>query len=118
MKFLEKFANLSKSEQKVLLFCLKKIPNPRARTDDIQYIACALNLNYKTVWRSLQNISIDPLFSKLVKYIHSDISPSKTVKLEAIFLGKCCLSEFDYEAIDNGLVIPGVANQNINEAKS
>lgn len=110
LQFLEKFADLSKSEQKVLLFCLKKLPNPRARTDDIQYIALSLNLNYKTVWRALQNISIDPLFSQLVKYIHSDIYPNKTVKFEAVFLQECCLSEFDYDAIDYGLAINEVVN--------
>ena len=75
LEFLEKFCKLTNSEQRIFIYCLKKCPFPRSRTDDLLQIAFALGLSYKTVWRAFQTFKHYPQFDKLVKYIHSDILP-------------------------------------------
>jgi hypothetical protein len=74
--FLQDFCKLTNSEQRVFLYCLKNCPFPRAKTDDLNAIAYALGLSYKSVWRAVHAFELYPQFNRLVKYIHSDILPS------------------------------------------
>jgi hypothetical protein len=73
--FLQDFCKLTNSEQRVFLYCLKKCPFPRSKTDDLNSIAYALGLSYKSVWRAVHAFKLYPQFNRLVKYIHSDILP-------------------------------------------
>lgn len=73
--FLQDFCKLTNSEQRVFVHCLKKCPFPRAKTDDLNAIAFALGLSYKSVWRAVHAFKLYPQFNRLVKYIHSDILP-------------------------------------------
>jgi hypothetical protein len=74
--FLQDFCKLTNSEQRVFLYCLKNCPFPRSKTDDLNSIAYALGLSYKSVWRAIHAFELYPQFNRLVKYIHSDILPS------------------------------------------
>ena len=104
LEFLEKFCKLTNSEQRIFIFCLKKCPFPRSRTDDLLQIAFSLGLSYKTVWRAFQTFKHYPQFDKLVKYIHSDILPKEHVPdcLNVIAGG---LFEVDFFGLELGKVV-------------
>jgi hypothetical protein len=83
LEFLKEFASLSHAEQKVFLFCLEHNPHPQAYTGDLQYIAACTGLYYQTVRQALHAISVSPTLSKVVKYIHPDVSAPVMVSLDA-----------------------------------
>lgn len=74
-EFLQHFADLSKSEQKIYLYCLQKKAFFRHGSEDLNILAFKLHLSYKTVWRAVKNLAENPITSSVVKYIHSDILP-------------------------------------------
>lgn len=95
-QFLKEFAALSKSQQEVFLFCVKHCPRPQKHSGDVRYICQATNLTYKTVLPALYAINQSKLLSKVVQYIHTDISGSKFVPLDSVPFGGV---PFDWEEV-------------------
>lgn len=102
-EFLQHFADLSKSEQKIYLYCLQKKAFFRHGSEDLNNLAFKLDLSYKTVWRAVKNLAKNPISSSVVKYIHSDILPKDQ--------RKTCLNviaevPFDYGEVEKRLEPP------------
>lgn len=94
LKFLQEFSQLSRAEQKVFLFCCRKLPNPVAYSGDIQRIALGTGLYYHTVRQALHHINSLPMVSRAVRYIRTDVSHFSTVSLDAF--GEGVGSEMDF----------------------
>lgn len=105
LDFLKEFSRLSSAEQKVFLFCAENLPFPRAYSGDLQEITLHTGLYYQTVRQALFTISAAPLLSKVVKYIHSDVSAPVMVSLDAVLSvgGRQSLVEFDFDAVEDAL---------------
>jgi hypothetical protein len=99
LKFLVEFAALSKSEQKVFLFCIQHHPTIYAHSGDIQAIAAALSLYYQTTRRALNHIASLPTLSKCINYAKG-VTPPAMVSLDALLLDGSASVDFDFDNIE------------------
>lgn len=86
LNFLQEFASLTPSEQKVFLFCLTHNPYPVAYSGDLQEISAATGLYYSTVRQAVYRFKKYPMLNKCVRYIRMDVSSPKILSLDALFL--------------------------------
>jgi hypothetical protein len=101
IEFLREFAKLSPAEQRVFIYCAEKLPFPRAYSGDLQEITTQTGLYYQTVRQALFSITASPILSRVVKYIHSDVSAPRMVSLDAA--GMVAGREMDFEEIERNL---------------
>ena len=79
--FLREFSQLTPAQQRVFLYCAEKIPFPQAYTGDIQRIIIGTGLPRKTISTAFVAIAALPTLSRIVKYIHMDVSRPVVIPL-------------------------------------
>lgn len=73
LRFLSEFAQLSRVEQKIFLFCLRKMRHPRKFTGDVQYIAGQTCTHRKSVEKALHRFNTLPLLRRCVAYVNINV---------------------------------------------
>lgn len=68
LMFMEEFASLTPTQQRVFLYCLQECPFPKAYSGDIRKIASATELHVRTVQRALKIIKKHPKLSRAVYF--------------------------------------------------
>lgn len=66
--FLTEFATLSRSQQRVFLFCIEFLPHPCVRSGDLQRIQLCTAVSRNTVRASLRAIASLPILSRCVSF--------------------------------------------------
>jgi hypothetical protein len=84
LQFLKEFSLLSKSEQRVFLYCVEHLPSPHMYSHDLRKIASATGLYYQSVRGALHAISASPILSTAVQYIRKDVNGPIMISLDAL----------------------------------